>query len=134
LMGGEAVSDALSAALLRCADMAVYNVYGPTECTVDATCARLRAELPGAVIGRPLANVRTYLLDGRGRPVLVGATGELYIGGEGVARGYLNRRELTAEKFVPDPFSGRPGSRLYRTGDLARYRPDGNLEFLGRAD
>jgi amino acid adenylation domain-containing protein len=119
----------------------LFNIYGPTENTVVTTCFVLR---PGAgregvlpPIGRPLANVRVYLLDPDFRPVRPGDAGELWIGGGGLGRGYLERPELTAEKFVPDPFAGEreePGARLYRTGDLARYLPDGNLEFLGRID
>ncbi len=85
-------------------------------------------------IGRPISNTQIYLLDSHGQPVPIGVAGEMYIGGDGVARGYLNRPELTAEKFIPDPFSAEPGARMYKTGDLARYLPDGNIEFLGRND
>jgi amino acid adenylation domain-containing protein len=120
--------------------LALVNNYGPTETTVVATSgvvsptkARKQTDTTPA-IGRPIANTRTYLLDQNLEPVPVGLPGELHIGGDGLARGYLNRPELTAEKFVPDPFSGEPGARLYRTGDLARYLPDGNIEFVGRLD
>jgi amino acid adenylation domain-containing protein len=114
----------------------LHHSYGPTETSIAASewlC------VPGAnkgmaPIGRPPANTRIYLLDDYLRPVPVGAAGELYIGGVHVGRGYLNRFKLTAEKFVPDPFSREPGARFYRTGDLARYLPDGNIEFLGRVD
>ncbi|SIT65198.1 amino acid adenylation domain-containing protein [Burkholderia sp. b14] len=113
----------------------VLNAYGPTETTVCATAWRGARDFNGAVsIGRPTANTRIYLLDSYGQPVPLGAVGEIYIGGAGVARGYLNRPELTAERFVPDPFSDEEGARLYKTGDLTRYLPDGNLEYLGRND
>ncbi|WP_323074014.1 non-ribosomal peptide synthetase [Mycetohabitans endofungorum] len=133
ILGGEAPS----AMLVR--DLAgqgtVLNAYGPTETTVCATAWRGTRDFSGEVpIGRPIANTRVYLLDAHGQPVPLGAVGELYIGGAGVARGYLNRPELTAERFVPDPFSDDAGARLYKTGDLARYLPDGNLEYLGRND
>jgi len=115
----------------------LVNHYGPTECTVVATSARLGAGQPGGAqpsIGRPIENTQVYVLDEGRQPVPIGVPGELCIGGAGLARGYLNRPELTAEKFVPDPFSDDPDSRLYRTGDRCRWRADGNLEFLGRLD
>src|SRR5205823_9914424 len=111
----------------------VYDLYGPTEDTTYSTFA-LRSSNGPATIGRPIANTQVYILDSRLHPVPVGVPGELCIGGDGLARGYLNHPELTAEKFVPDPFSSRPGARLYKTGDLARYFPDGNIEFIGRLD
>src|SRR5258708_1040441 len=115
---------------------ALFNMYGITETTVHVTCRPLcptDAGRSGAShIGRPIANTRVYILDTHGEPVPVGVAGELYIGGAGVARGYLNRAELTAEKFVPDPFVEEPGARMYRTGDLGRGVADGNSEVLGR--
>ena len=132
LVGGEAVDAATWVALAGGARAAFYNVYGPTECTVDATAARVSGARPS--IGRPIANARAYVLDGYGGPAPVGVSGELYVGGAGVARGYLGRPGSTAERFVPDPFSDVPGARLYRTGDAARRLPDGQLEFLGRRD
>ena len=115
------------------------NAYGPTEATVTSTTHyslwkhrdQSRQSVP---IGRPIANVQVYLLDRHLEPVPVGITGELYIGGAGVARGYLGKPALTAERFIPDPFSNEPGVRLYKTGDLGRYMPSGNIEFLGRED
>ncbi|WP_017735411.1 non-ribosomal peptide synthetase [Pseudomonas sp. CBZ-4] len=109
---------------------AVINNYGPTEATVVATSGRVRAG-QALHIGRPMANASVYLLDAHLRPVPLGVAGELYVGGSGVARGYLNRADLTAERFLQDPFNG---GRMYRTGDLARWLPDGNLEYLGRND
>ena len=114
----------------------MVNGYGPTENTVFTTCHPMGTVAPGksAPIGRPIANTTAYVLDSFGRPVPIGVTGELYTGGLGVGRGYVSRAELTAEKFVPDGFSGEPGARLYRTGDLARWLADGTIEFLGRID
>ncbi|MDB4970229.1 MAG: tycC2 [Myxococcales bacterium] len=113
----------------------LINEYGPTETVVGCSIFEYGGE-PGAAvpIGRPIAHTQLYVLDHHLNPVPVGVSGELYIGGDGVARGYLHRPALTAEKFVPHPYSAQPGARMYRTGDLARRRADGNLEFLGRID
>jgi len=111
------------------------NGYGPSENTVCATMYLCPPESDGKPpIGRPIANVQVYVLDPQQNPVPIGVPGELHIGGTGLARGYHNRPNLTAEKFIPNPFSDGPGARLYKSGDLARYLPDGNLEFLGRID
>jgi len=111
----------------------VWDLYGPTETTTYSTFA-LRAPDQPATIGRPIANTQVYLLDEALQPVPLGLVGELFIGGHGVARGYLYQPDLTAQKFIADPFSTESGTRLYRTGDLCRYRPDGNLHYLGRRD
>ena len=114
---------------------AVYNLYGPTEDTTYSTWALIaRDEKRAPAIGRPIAGTQVYVLDGYGEPVPIGVPGELYLGGEGLARGYLQRPELTAERFVANPFSNTPGARMYRTGDLVRYRGAGELEYLGRLD
>ncbi|HEX4414249.1 MAG TPA: amino acid adenylation domain-containing protein, partial [Lacipirellulaceae bacterium] len=120
-------------------DVRWLNAYGPTEATITSTLYEPEAELTSlhgetVPIGRPIANVQAYVLDLELRPVPVGAAGELFLGGSGVAAGYLNDVELTAARFISDPFDMRPGTRLYRTGDRARWRTDGNLEFLGRTD
>jgi amino acid adenylation domain-containing protein len=135
LVGGEAIGEALwreLAAMSEAAGTEIWNVYGPTECTVDATACRIDGERPQ--LGRPIANVRIHLLDGALCPVPVGVSGELCIAGAGLARGYWRRPDLSALRFVPDPFAAGPGERLYRSGDLARRLPDGRLEFLGRVD
>lgn len=116
----------------------LINSFGVTEATIDSTYfQQAGGNLPmeqSVPIGRPFANTQLYILDAYLQPVPIGISGELYIGGAGLARGYLHRPALTAEKFIPHPFSDRPGARLYRTGDLARYQPDGNIQFLGRID
>jgi len=133
IVAGERCSPELPA---RWSDMSkFYNAYGPTEVTVCATLTRCEGKyVSPPPIGRPLPNTQCYILDQHLNPVPVGVKGELYVGGAGVGRGYLNRPELTLEKFIPDPFAVPAGGRLYRTGDLARYLPDGNLEFVGRID
>jgi amino acid adenylation domain-containing protein len=133
LCGGETLSRELADRLLE-SGASLWNLYGPTETTIWSTIAKVEASEGPVPIGRPITNTQIYLLDAYLQPVPAGVHGELYIGGDGLARGYLNQRELTAEKFLPNPFKDEPGSRLYRTGDLACYLPDGNIEFLGRTD
>jgi amino acid adenylation domain-containing protein len=133
LCGGEALPRQLAGELLERAG-ALWNMYGPTETTIWSTLRRIEAMDESVLIGRPIANTQVYLLGADLRPVPVDVTGELCIGGEGVARGYWQRPELTAERFVPDAFSSRKGARLYRTGDLARYTSAGEIEYLGRLD
>jgi amino acid adenylation domain-containing protein len=133
LVGGEAIDAELWRKLGQCTEKRFFNVYGPTECTVDATACRLDPDSE-PTIGRPLDNTQIYILDERGEPLPIGVTGELYIGGAGVARGYLNRAELTAARFLKDPFSADATARMYRTGDLGRWRADGTIEHLGRND
>lgn len=133
LCGGEALSRNLADDLLRRAGE-VWNVYGPTETSVWSAAWRVKPGEGPILIGRPIANTQMWVLNSRLEPMPVGVPGELCIGGVGLARGYWKRPDLTAERFVPDPFSGEAGSRLYRTGDLARWLPDGRLECLGRVD
>ncbi|HEV8581215.1 MAG TPA: amino acid adenylation domain-containing protein [Thermoanaerobaculia bacterium] len=138
VLGGEALyGEALVPWREKAPEIRVVNEYGPTE-TVVGSCAYEvppGSPEPGAVpIGRPIANTRMYLLDGRLDPVPWGVAGEIFIGGAGIARGYQRLPAATAERFVPDPFGARPGGRLYRTGDLGRHLPNGHLEYLGRSD
>jgi amino acid adenylation domain-containing protein len=134
LVGGEALDEQLWRTFAAAPRTDVFNVYGPTECTVNAAVCRVKSSPCRPTVGHPLANVQVYILDESLRPVPVGVPGEIYVGGEGVARGYLRRPGLTAEKFVPNPFGGAAGSRLYKTSDLARHLNDGQIEFLGRVD
>jgi amino acid adenylation domain-containing protein/thioester reductase-like protein len=131
-LGGEAAGPALWSALRAAPEISAYNLYGPTEATVDTAWARL-ADSETPVIGRPVSNGRCYVLDRGLRLLPPGAVGELHVAGAPVGQGYHRRPALTAERFLPDPY-GAPGERMYRTGDLARWRPDGQLEYLGRAD
>ena len=133
-VGGEALSPVLAEQLRAAVRGTLTNMYGPTETTVWSATAQIGGA-PGPVpIGKPVANTQIYVLDAAMQPAPPGFPGEIYIGGDGVARGYLRRPELSGERFVHDPFSTTPAMRLYRTGDLGRYRPDGQLEFLGRID
>ncbi len=140
VLGGEACGwelvDRVQALAPNCI---IFNHYGPTETTVGVATYRVENDRTGRLpaippIGRPIANTQIYLLDSHRQPVPVWVSGELHIGGASLARGYLNRPELTAERFIPNPFSDEPRACLYKTGDLARYLPDGNIEFLGRID
>jgi amino acid adenylation domain-containing protein/FkbM family methyltransferase/non-ribosomal peptide synthase protein (TIGR01720 family) len=134
LAGGEALSRTLWHAMRRPGAPTLVNLYGPTECTVDATAHILGADDDAPLLGRPLPNMAVCVCDAALRPVPVGVPGELVIAGPGVARGYLGDAETTAAKFLPNPLPGLPGTRVYRTGDRGRVRPDGRLEFLGRVD
>jgi amino acid adenylation domain-containing protein len=134
LCGGEALPRELAMQLLE-KGQTLWNLYGPTETTIWSTMAQVLATTSSVVsIGQPIANTQIYILDQHLQPVSIEVLGELHLGGMGLARGYLNRPDLTAEKFLPNPFSEEPGSRLYKTGDLARYLPDGKIEYLGRID
>ena len=136
MCGGEALTPQIVKRFQSRIGAKLYNVYGPTETIIDSTywpCEECNGH-SAVPIGRPIPNAQAYILDDLLRLLPIGAAGNLYIGGMGLARGYVNRPDLTGETFIPDPFSGEPGARLYRTGDLARYRPDGNIEFLGRSD
>jgi amino acid adenylation domain-containing protein/thioester reductase-like protein len=140
LCGGEAITHSLATQLSQyCGSL--WNMYGPTETTIWSTIHQIQPGENQIAIGRPIANTQIYLLDGLSRrkddqsiEVPIGEPGEVYIGGDGLARGYWNRPELTAESFIPNPFSQNAGDRLYRTGDLARYLPNGSIQYIGRVD
>ena len=132
LIGGEVLPGSLVASLRQSFTGEIYNMYGPTETAIWSTVHRVQEPRTSIPIGKPIVNTQVYVLDSHHQLVPPGGTGNLLIGGDGVVRGYLNQPDLTAERFVSDPF--RQGGRLYRTGDLARFLPDGNLEFVGRAD
>jgi acyl-coenzyme A synthetase/AMP-(fatty) acid ligase/aryl carrier-like protein len=136
ICSGEALPYDLQERFFELLNAELHNLYGPTEAAVDVTywACQPGSSLKTVPIGRPIANTQTYILDRYMHPVPIGVSGELHLGGVQIARGYLNRPELTAEKFLPDPFSREPGARLYKTGDLCRYFPDGNIEYLGRND
>ena len=133
LSGGEAISRELAAELLE-KGATLWNLYGPTETTIWSTIYQIRANERRIAIGKPIANTEIYILDALLQPVPIGVAGELHIGGIGLAKSYLKRPDLTAEKFIPHPFNSEEGARIYKTGDLARYLPNGNIECLGRLD
>ncbi|WP_231510392.1 non-ribosomal peptide synthetase family protein [Fischerella sp. PCC 9605] len=136
LCGGEALTPGLANQLQELVN-SVWNMYGPTETTIWSAVYKVEPENNRVPIGRPIDNTQIYLVDPHSeplKPIPIGTPGELLIGGDGLARGYRNRPELNREKFIPNPFSNKPGERLYRTGDLARYLPDGKIEFIGRID
>ncbi|MBG9687406.1 non-ribosomal peptide synthetase, partial [Bacillus mycoides] len=133
LTGGEALPLKLANDLID-RSAGVWNGYGPTEATIYTTISKVTTEDSWISIGRPIANTSIYVLDDQLQPVPVGVPGELHIGGSGLAAGYLNRPELTAERFIQDPFSNKPNARMYKTGDLVRYRSNGELEFISRID
>lgn len=133
LCGGEAFpKDLIDPLLARCDEL--WNMYGPTETTIWSTIFRIESSKTPILVGLPIGNTQTYILDQNLHPLPVGLVGELHIGGDGLSHGYLNRPDLTAEKFIPNPFSDDPAALMYKTGDLARYRSDGMIECLGRVD
>src|SRR5258708_19082141 len=136
ICSGEALSAELAEKCLNRIPAELHNLYGPTEAAIDVTYWPCRREelADGVAIGKPIANTQMYVLDAEYGPVPVGVAGEIYIAGVGLARGYWNRPDLTAERFIANPLSAEGGARMYRTGDRGRWRRDGNLEYLGRFD
>ncbi|GGX48655.1 hypothetical protein GCM10007385_15850 [Tateyamaria omphalii] len=134
MIGGEALSGKLARELSDINGRPIQNMYGPTETTIWSSTEMTKGDEATVNIGLPIANTQFYVLDAQERPVPIGVPGELYIGGDGVAREYWQRPDLTAERFRPDPFAKAEGARMYRTGDLVKWRPDGRVDFLGRAD
>lgn len=134
LLGGEALPGALVEEMAANTSADILNMYGPTETTIWSTTSVAKAVEGTVSIGSPIANTRVYVLDQARKPVTIGTAGELWIGGDGVARGYWQRPELTTERFVADPFANRPGARMYQTGDLVCWQADGRLEYIGRTD
>jgi amino acid adenylation domain-containing protein len=132
LCGGEALPRQLADELLQCGEL--WNMYGPTETTIWSAASRIETSEGPVTLGPPIHNTRFYVLDAKQQPLPIGVPGELYIGGDGVAKGYFKNPQLITERFIPNPLAKERGDRLYRTGDLVRYRPDGRLEFLGRLD
>ncbi|MGX9239677.1 AMP-binding protein, partial [Pantoea ananatis] len=133
LLGGEKIEQSMWDSLKKIKNTVFYNMYGPTEATVDCMYSVVNKQLK-PTIGSPIANYRVYLLDSDLEPVQSGVPGEIYIGGVGLAEGYLNNPALTAEKFIPDPFSNILGERIYKSGDLARFNSAGEVEYLCRID
>jgi amino acid adenylation domain-containing protein len=134
LIGGDRIDASMWQALRGADSTQFFNMYGPTECTIDASIGLINGAAARTHIGKPIANTQIYLLDRSLNPVPEGVAGEIHLAGDGLARGYLNRPGLTAEKFIPNPFGSILGARMYKTGDLARYLPDGNIDYLGRID
>jgi hypothetical protein len=134
MLGGEALPPSLVSDVRKALPATVVNMYGPTETTIWSSTSRIEPDDRTVSIGRPISNTQIYVLDRDFQPLPVGLAGELHIGGTGLALGYANQSDLTAQRFIPNPFSREQATRLYRTGDLARYHGDGRIEFLGRID
>ncbi len=134
LPGGEPIDKKMWNSLIQINEVKFFNMYGPTECTVDSTICEINKEITKPSIGKQINNVTHFVLDTKLNLLPIGIKGELYIGGAGIARGYLNKPGLTSERFIPNPFANQPGERIYKTGDIVRYLPDGNIEYIERID